>query len=166
VSLRRLMQLVAEYLFARAPNERDSASQRVWIERPARPSGLDAKTVLFATWLHGLNSPRAGEPKLRGVPRCSRSLTGLISSVSDNTRSEALTAPVGASHTMPASPPSPGGRRGRHRPRNDRILFSTTSFLGSPARTYTLLRRHEAIVVGGDEQGSAVAQCGRPPILG
>jgi hypothetical protein len=44
------MQLVAEYLFARAPNERDSASQRVWIERPARPSGLDVKTVLFATW--------------------------------------------------------------------------------------------------------------------
>src|SRR5262249_51211981 len=33
---------------------------------------------------------------------------------------EALTAPVGASHTTPASPPSPGGRRRRHRPRSGR----------------------------------------------
>src|SRR5262249_27143092 len=33
---------------------------------------------------------------------------------------EALTAPVSASHTTPASPPSPGGRRRRHRPRSGR----------------------------------------------
>src|SRR6516165_9974686 len=31
-----------------------------------------------------------------------------------------LTAPVGASHTTPASPPSPGGRRRHHRPRSGR----------------------------------------------
>src|SRR5262249_33862181 len=33
---------------------------------------------------------------------------------------EGLTAPVGASHTAPASPPSPVGRRRRHTPRSGR----------------------------------------------
>src|SRR5262249_38222454 len=51
------------------------------------------------------------EPKRLGTNRTSSTVAR---------QEEALTAPVGASPTTPASPPAPGGRRRRHRPRSGR----------------------------------------------
>ena len=95
--------------------------------KDGRPTGALGSVVLEtsgnsharATTIVQLDQPRKrhdrrideAEPKRLGANRTSSTVAR---------QKEALTAPVGACHTTPASPPSPGGRRRRHTPRSGR----------------------------------------------